>query len=305
MKNDPIETALAGLDEISVGTAEGRKQFEKALASKWNLVAAKAARIVGDAQWKDLTEDLAKAFGRFLARGGDKGCAALTAIARALFALDYDEPELYLKGMRHVQMEPVWGGSVDAAVDLRAVCAMGLVATRYPDKLRELVQLLVDPEWKARAGAVRAMVAVGSEAAALLLRLKALMGDREPDVLSDCFSGLLALEGAAGVLLVAAFADSDDEAVREAALLALGASRRADAVEWMIQKFEAVANVEMKKSLLLALATSRTEAAMGFVLGVIREGSVRMSEFAVSAMQVNRGDERLRAEVERAVLARA
>ena len=104
--------------------------------------------------------------------------------------------------MRHVQMEPGWGGSSDTAVELRAVCAMGLASTTYPNKLRELVNLLVDREWQARAGAVRAIAAVGSDAAALLLRFKALSGDKEPEVLSECFSGLLAIEGAEALPLV-------------------------------------------------------------------------------------------------------
>src|SRR4051794_23936856 len=129
MKNDPVETALAALDDIPVRTPEGRKQIAKALAGKSNLVAAKAARIVGDAQWADLKEELATAFARFVRQGGslDKGCKATVAIARALFAMDYDNAELYLTGMRHVQMEPVWGGSVDTAAELRGICAMGLV----------------------------------------------------------------------------------------------------------------------------------------------------------------------------------
>ena len=85
----------------------------KALAAKSNLVVAKAARIAGDAQWTELTDNLVAAFDRFLKRGAetDKGCAATMAIARALFNMDYDGEDLYLNGMRHVQMEPGLGGS--------------------------------------------------------------------------------------------------------------------------------------------------------------------------------------------------
>ncbi len=139
--------------------------------------------------------------------------------------------------MRHVQMEPVWGGSVDTAAELRAICAMGLANTRYPGKLRAMVDLLVDREWQARAGAVRALAVAGSEAALLLLRFKALSGDPEPEVIADCFTGLLSAEGADAVPFVASFADSKDKEVKDAAILALGASRRADAIEWMIAAF--------------------------------------------------------------------
>lgn len=307
MKNDPVQSALAGLDDIALRTPEGRKQMAKALASKSNLVAAKAARIVGDAQWTELTEELVAAFDRFLKRGTelDKGCVALNAIARALYGLDYDGVDLYLAGMRHVQMEPTWGGSSDTAVELRGVCAMGLASTTYPNKLRELVNLLVDSEWQARAGAVRAIATVGSDAATLLLRFKALSGDKEPEVLSECFSGLLEVGGGEAMPLVKSFAGGRNQEVREAAILALGASRRADAVDWLKERFEAVAHLETRKCILLSLATSRTEPAIEFVLGVIRNGSAQTSAMAVSAMEVNRADRRMQEEVEKALQARS
>jgi HEAT repeat protein len=303
MKNDPVQSGLARLDDIPLRTPEGQEQIAKALASKSNLIVAKAARIAGDAQWTELTGDLVAAFDRFLKRaaGSDKGCVAMMAIARALFNLDYDGAELYLDGMRHVQMEPGWGGSFDTAAELRAVCAMGLASTRYPAKLRALVDLLVDREWQARAGAVRALAAAGSEAALLLLRFKALSGDREPEVLADCFSGLLSAEGAEAVPFVASFAASKDKEISEAAILALGASRRADAVEWMRQRFQQIADVEMRKCILLSLATSRTEAAIDFLLDLIGTGSPPVSASALSAMEINRDDEPIRMRVEKAL----
>ncbi|HWF09335.1 MAG TPA: hypothetical protein VG297_12785 [Bryobacteraceae bacterium] len=306
MKQDPVETALAALDDIPVRTLEGRKQIAKALAGKSNSVAAKAARIAGDAQWSDLKEELAAAFARFLRQGAslDKGCKASVAIARALFALDYDNAALYLSGLRHVQMEAVWGGSIDTAGELRGICAMGLVNCSYPHKLRELVAVLVDDEAQARSGAIRALTTIGSEPAALLLRLKALSGDKEPEVLGDCFSGLLAIEGASAMPLVISFTDAANNQVAEAAFLALGATRREDAIEWLKTRFGQVVDSETRQSILLALAASRTEAAMAFLLDVIRNGSPRSSEIAVSAMHVNSTDARIREEIAAALRAR-
>ena len=303
MKNDPIQAALAALDDVEPRTPEGLKHFTKALAGKSNIAAAKAARIAGESQWTELTAELAQAFDRFLKRGMelDKGCAALTAIARALYALDYDGADLYLAGMRHVQLEPAYIRPTDTAVELRAVCAMGLVSTNYRYKLRELVDLLVDSEWQARAGAVRAIATAGSEAAALLLRLKAHIGDKEPDVMADCFSGLLAVEGSDAMPLVTSFADGRAKEMREAAILALGESRRAEAVEWLKGKFARTADGETKQAVLLALATSRTEPAIEFVLEVIRTGNEPTSAMAVSAMEVNMGDRRIREKVENAL----
>lgn len=303
MKNDPIEAALAALDNVAPRTPDALPYFTKALAGKSNLVAAKAARITGETQWSELTDELVRAFDRFLKRAMeiDKGCRALTAIARALYALDYDGADLYLAGMRHVQREPGYLEPTDTAVELRAVCAMGLVSTNYRYKLRALVDLLVDREWKARAGAVRAIATAGSESAALLLRLKAQIGDKEPDVMADCFNGLLAIEGNEALPLVTSFADGRAKEVREPALLALGESRRPEAVEWLKEKFGRTVDNETRQAVLLALATSRTEPAIEFVLGIIRTGNEQASALAVSAMEVNMGDRRLREEVEKAL----
>jgi HEAT repeat protein len=306
MKNDPIEAALARLDDIDPLQAGGRLQLSKALSAKFNLVVAKAARIAGEARVTQAKDDLAAAFHRLLPRGAatDKACAALTAIARALFALDYDEPELYRAGIRHFQLEASFGPPVDTAAELRAVCAMGLVNTRDSGKLRAIVDLLADPEWQARAGAVRALAAEGSEAAALLLRLKALTGDKETEVTADCFAGLLDVEGAAALPLIQQFAQSRNEAISEAALLSLGASRKPEAIEWLKTRFREVAGAHARKSILLALASSRTEPAIAFLLEIIRAGSEQTSAAAVAAMEIHR-DERFRELLAEALKTRA
>jgi len=133
------------------------------------------------------------------------------------------------------------------------------------------------------------------------LRFKALSGDREPEVLADCFSGLLSAEGAEAVPFVASFATSKDKEISEAAILALGASRRADAIEWMQNRFQQIASAEMRKCILLSLATSRTDAAIDFLLGLISTGSPQVSAFALSAMEINRGDELIHQRVEKAL----
>jgi HEAT repeat protein len=302
MKNDPIQTALAALDDIQVGAPDAGKRFGKALAAKSNLIVAKAARIAGDAQLTELTGDLAAAFGRFLDKGSaaDKGCVALTAMARALVKLDHDDADLFRRGMKHVQMEGVWGGSEDTAAELRAVCATGLANSRDPRKLRAMVELLTDRQWPARIGAVRAIATVGSEAAALLLRFKALIGDREPEVLSECLTGLLEVDGAEALPLAAQLVDAKEAEVREAAILALGASRRADAIEYLKEKFGAAADRDTRKCILLALASSRTETAIEFLLDLIRQGSDTTAALALSAMSIHAGDARLQEAVEQA-----
>src|SRR5438309_10774215 len=109
MKNDPIEGAIARLNGVDAHSPDGVRELRKALESKYSLVVAKAARIAGDAFVPDLATPLASAFARLLAKpGSDKGCMALQLIARALVQLDYDDAELYRRGMKHVQMEGTW-----------------------------------------------------------------------------------------------------------------------------------------------------------------------------------------------------
>jgi HEAT repeat protein len=285
MKNDPIEGAIARLDGVDAHTADGLQHLRKAVESKYSLVVAKAARIAGDAFVPELAAPLASAFARLLAKPeSDKGCIALHLISRALVQLDYDDADLYRRGMKHVQMEGTWGGSVDVAAEFRGVCAMGLANSRDPRKLQAMVELLADKEWPARAGAVKAIAVVGSEAASLLLRYKALTGDAEPDVLSDCLAGLLSVDGAEALPFVARMAESRDRLVSEAALTALGASRRADAVEWLKRRFAGVADGASKKIIIRALAHARTEGAMDFLLETIRSASAPMAIAAAAAV---------------------
>jgi HEAT repeat protein len=266
MKNDPILTAIEKL------SADDPAGLAKALAHKSNLVAAKAARLIGDHLLPNFIPPLSTAFERFL-RKDDKGCVALMALARTLVTLDCDDAELFRKGIAHAQMEGTWGGSVDVASELRAVCAMGLANTRDPNKTRDIVNLLADPEFLARAGAARALAALGSDAAAMVLRFKALTGDKEPEALCDCLHALLSIEGPEALPLVERYLHSRDEAKRDAAIHALGESRRDDALQVLKDLYNRSANPELKATILLAIKTGRTEEGMKFVT-FIESGSL-------------------------------
>src|SRR5262249_11165043 len=139
---------------------------------------------------------------------------------------EYAEEDLFWRGARYVQLEPVWGGSQDTAANLRVACAFGLVRVHARGVITYLVDLLCDPEKPARAGAAQALAYSETEAAGLLLRFKARVGDSEPEVISECFGGLLKLAPEESVPFVAEFLTSPDSAVQEAAILALGDSRR-------------------------------------------------------------------------------
>ena len=289
MKNDPVEKALLSLEGADPATEAGRKRLTAGIHSKYNLVTAKAGQMASRHGAVQLAPELEKALATRLERAAtaekdDKGCAAKLALARALVELEYDAPQLFARGIQYVQMEPTWGRTIDVAAEFRAVCAMGLVNGAYPDKLRALLPLLMDGEWQARAGAVRAVGVEGSEAAILLLRFKAMTGDENPEVLQECFSALLSAERAQAVPFIDSFCDSRQDEIAEAAMLALGGSRRSDAVAALEKRFEQRRNPRLLKTLLLAVASSRSDDAQRW-LKTVAEGDGPEAAAARSAIE--------------------
>jgi HEAT repeat protein len=181
---------------------------------------------VGELRLEALVPDLVAAFPRFLdgLPRADPGCAAKTAIVEALRRLGHDDRLLYRQGAAHVQMEPVFGGRVDTAVDLRGASALALAETEVGDVLVDLANLLADPEPPVRISAARAVSVHGRGTGIPLLHLKALAGDPEPRVVSECLLALLRIDAPDETRFVASFLEKGDEAA-EAAAVALGESR--------------------------------------------------------------------------------
>jgi HEAT repeat protein len=201
-------------------------------------------------------------------------------------------------------MEGSFGPPVDAAAKLRGISALALARTRHPSALDEIVSLLVDQWPEARAGAVRALAVNGGSAGALLLKLKILTGEREPDVLAECFSGLLSTAPERSLPLIAGFIDSEDIAVAEAALLALGSSRLPDALDLLKARQERTIGGPLRKIALLAIAMIRSDTAIEFLLASLAECSPAMAEDVVAALALFRTNERVRSRVESVVAQR-
>jgi hypothetical protein len=307
-KSDPIETALNRLGELrhaepSTAVIDELRAF---LRNRSNLVVAKAAMVVRDLKITTLVPELVAGFNKFMADAPrlDKRCAAVTEIASALYELDYDDPTPYLAGIKHVQLEGSYGPPVDEGAKLRAISAQGLLRTRYADGLSEVVQLLVDREPAARIGAVRALSVNGGEAGVLLLRLKVLTGDTEPAVLGECFAGLLAASPQKSVAFVGEYLDVDDDATREAAALALGESRLPAAYELLKDKWDRTAMLAEKKVLLVAMAASRLDEAIAFLVSLVESASVPIASAAVEAISIYRHNERISESVRKSVMGR-
>ncbi|NJL45954.1 MAG: HEAT repeat domain-containing protein [Leptolyngbyaceae cyanobacterium SM2_3_12] len=159
-----------------------------------------------------------------------------------MYRLECSNESVFLRGIRHHQPEPVWGGSEDTAIQLRRVCALGLVAMNYPQIFVELADLLADPHPVVRVGAAEALAYTGDSRGALpLLRLKLKSGDDDARVISACLMGLLELAPVESLPLVVDCLYGDDEVVAEMAAIALGEAKPSSAFEhlqsWWRQHF--------------------------------------------------------------------
>jgi hypothetical protein len=209
--------ALKGLEL----DADAIALVKKSLANRSNFIVAKAARLAEEAGLAELMPELLSAYDRFFlnAEKTDPQCWAKNALSRALARLECRDKKVFLRGLRHNQMEPTWGGRSDSAGTVRANCALALVGCDGLDNQQLLVLLLdplVDPDKSVRVEGVRALAQLG-EAAVPVLRLRALIPGEDPEVLGQCFSALLGLEREDAILFVAGFLEAGDDAAGEAA----------------------------------------------------------------------------------------
>ena len=279
----------------------------KYLQDKHFRVVAKAAALAEERSLRERIPDLLNAYARFLVDPvkKDPKCIAKQAIARALVNLECKDVDFFLDGIRYRQLEPVWGGSADAAIDIRCSCAMGLVATSYVRALQELTVLLADPEWRARVGAVRAISCGNPHQAEALLRFKALVGDDEPEVTGQCFAGLVGVAAEESIPFVAEYLSHENENVRDFAALALGESRHPAALEHLRAAWEGILDTgEFRTVLIRAAALHRSDAAFDWLITIIESGSEKQADAAVEALSVYERNTKLNERVRAAVTQR-
>jgi hypothetical protein len=260
-----------------------------------------------DALCYELIPALIAAHSRFLDKPvkSDPSCLAKKALTHALVTLDCDDTEFFRSGIAYRQPEPVWGGTTDTAVDVRANCAMGLVASGYSRALVELTAMLHDSEPAARIAAVRAVACGNPREAEQLLRAKVHAGDAEPAVLGECFTGLLTVAPDDSVTFVAGFLAHNDDAVRELAALALGESRLDAALAPLKEAWDGVLVAEtFRRALLRAAAAHRSEAAADWLLAIVAEARVPVALEIVEALALYRRNVKLAERLEAALAER-
>jgi HEAT repeat protein len=272
-----FEEQLAALEELRerADAPATVNSLRKALANRNNYVAA--AKIAAELSLKALMPDLLAALDRFFIdpAKSDPQCWAKNALVQALASLGHEESAVFIRGLRHIQMEPVWGGQEDTAAALRGNCALALVGCRDLSDfalLSHLIEILVDRDKTVRVEAARAIGRLNRPEAGLLLRLRALSGDDEPEALGACLSALLSVEGPAGIDFVARFLEAGGDEAEEAAL-ALGLMRTPEAFQVLRERWERERDATFAGVLLSAIALARQQDGIDFLIQLIETDS--------------------------------
>ena len=293
-----LDDKLAAIRKLRGQTlsAEQMTELRKLIADRSNLVVAAAAAIAGENTLVELAGDLESAFERFLVNPlkDDKLCRAKIAIVQALDKMEHQRPDVFLKASRHIQLEPVWGGSEDSAPPLRAAAIIGLARIEGSYSLPMLVDAMADPAKDVRIASAMAMGYVGTEAAGLLLRLKARLGDRDPEVFSECLSALMTANPKENLSFVCEYLDPGNSARCEAAALALGKSRLPEALEPLKACWQRCTFSDLGDQILLDIAMLRLPAAIDYLLELVTAGSEKDASSSISALKIHNYDPRLR-----------
>jgi len=283
-----FEEQLAALEQLRRQPPQASiEPLRRALTHRSNYIVAKAADLVRDFRLPELIPELLVAFDRCFANPikTDPQCWAKNALSRALVTLEFQDAAIFLRGMRHIQLEPVWGGQSDTAATLRATCALALVACRgLPETnlLTYLIELFTDKDKSVRVEAVRAVEQVGSPSAALLLRLRAILAGDEPEVLGACYNGILGIDGTPAIPWISRFLATADDAAAEAAL-AIAADRSPQAFVALRKRFLQEHDPWFQAVLLSAIGLTRQQAGLDFLLHFVRTESPH-AEAAIDAI---------------------
>jgi HEAT repeat protein len=306
-KRDRTQAALDRLaeDVEDPHAPKARAALEKALHDRSNLVVAAALRIIFEHELTGFEDVMRAAFEHAMLDPirNDPGCRIKEGVVKALDVLREPADELFLAGIRHVQLEPVWGGSQDSAVTLRGMCAIALVNRGHGDAMIEIARLLADPERDARRAAADALAASGDTLTGVpLLVLRIRSQEPEPEVLGACFAALLSLAPEQTFDFVVEHLRARDPLVVEAAALALGQERPEGALA-ALSEFAERSLGDLRRVALLSIAMLRSEDAWTYLLGHVSEGSVAVARDALEALSVYRElpslAERVREAVER------
>jgi HEAT repeat protein len=286
--------------------AEATAELRRFLADRNAYLAGEAAQMAARLELRDLAPELEAAFLRVLREGvaADKGCLGKKRILEALVAFEADGREAYLAGIRFSQPGPAFSGANDIGAPIRVLSAHALVQIEHPAALAEVTPLLLDPEPVVRAEAASALGRSGIEGAGAVLHLKALTGDKEPDVLQNVYAALLRVDARRYLPLVAKALRGDDESASEAAALALGDPRLPEALP-LLKAALSRAGERQRRSVLMAIALLRSDEAIDLLVALVEKAPEGEAADAIGALALHRHDPKIVDRARRAVEGRA
>ncbi|MEO1131413.1 MAG: hypothetical protein AAFX40_01760 [Cyanobacteria bacterium J06639_1] len=278
--------------------------LRRALQSSTGVLVGNAARTAIELRLERLIPDLLEAFDRLTHDPvqTDPGCLGKVEIVDALRQFGQREYDLFLAGSQYQQWEPIWGGREDRASHLRGRCALALADLGYADTLLVCGDLLADPDVETRVGAADAIARYGSVYGIPLLRLRALSGERSPQVLETMFASLLALcpEKTSAIALIARFLDSELDDVPAVAAIALGDARHPEALVKLRAWSEMRATSDIYRTAYAAIVALRLSEAFDYLIAKVESGTAEESSMARDALIPYRTDIALWERVERA-----
>jgi hypothetical protein len=312
MARHAFDRRIEALDALrrAPDVQSARAQLRSALKDRNNFLVARAATLVADLQFDDLIPDLLATYDRFFVDPAktDPQCLAKLALARALRDLGYHAADPYVRGITHIQLEPAWGGRADTAGSLRGTCARALTDCILDDLeiLRYLTDALADSDKAVRIDSAIALDQLNRPEGELLLRLKLLIGDVEPDVVGQCCASLLSLAPEGAVTFVSRFLRHASLEVQLEAASALAQCRHAEAITVLrsFSQSELVSNIEIRRTILIGLGASPLRDSAEFLLAAISDEPPTLAETAITALSTSRFGPEFRARAAQALVAR-
>lgn len=273
MADDPRYKRLIALSKLDDLSSEAGLDalIRDSLGSCHKRSMCLAAQLAGKLNALEFASELLGAYARSLDEPlkSDPGCDIKTAIVATLESAAFDDEDFFLRAIQYRQFEPIFGGSLDTAAPLRVHAGFALTELNRINAIGPLVELLVDPENTARAGAARALATCAESSGKHLLRLKVDFGDPDPAVLGECCFAYLSMAGSAGVPIVARHLRSESRDVRMETAFALGNSRLLAALKPLQDHSRRVDEWEEAQITLTAMALLQMDEATEFLFAML------------------------------------
>jgi hypothetical protein len=291
-----VDEKIEQLDRLDFNgnPVESKAKIQTALQAKSNRLVSRAAKLCGEQHLYDFIDELKAAFHYFASKSDkDKGCFAKKSIIKTLYELDYIDDDFYTTAIAVKQYEPVWGGHVDSAVDVRCWSAFGLTLSANSRIVFPLLTLLHDEEPQARLGAVKAISHINPSTAELLLREKVLDGDEDAYVVGECFDQLMSIEPDYSLAFVVDYLGHGEEEVREYAALALAHCSDPQAFVALKNAFESDSFGLERGKLIEAMALHRSQQAIDYLLAILPEAEIAWASGIIKSLSFHKSNEAL------------